>query len=234
MITLHGFAKNFGLVDPSSLVLKVDAYLRMADIPFNRNTDANNLNIAPKGKLPFINDTGKIIADSQFIFEHLKENYVDLDENLNKQEKAQAYLVTKSLDENLYFCLVYSRWICDDTWPLVKQAFFGHLPIVLRSLIPALVRKKVKRNLIGQGLSKHSHKEILHISKQSFQALSDLLADNDYFFGNSPSSLDAAAYGALVSFVQTTIQNPFNDLAQTFPNLLRYCQRITEKYYGEV
>ena len=233
MIALHGFAENLGLIDPSPFVLKVETYMRMADINFNRNTDANNLKNAPNGKLPFINDAGKIIADSQFIFEYLKEKYVNLDENLTQQQKAQAYLITKSLDENLYPCLVYSRWICDDTWPTVKKAFFGDLPIFLRTVVPKLVRKKVTRDLLGQGLTKHSCKEILHICNQSFQALSDLLADKDYFFGENPSSLDAAAYGMLVSFIKADLKNPFNDLGQNFSNLVQYCDKINHQYYSE-
>lgn len=231
MITLHGFSETFGLKDPSPLVLKVDAYMRMAGINFNKNIDANNLQVAPKGKLPFIDDDGKIIADSQCICEYLKSKYVNLDENLNHEQKAQAYLITKSLDENLYFCLVYSRWLCDDTWPIVKKAFFGNLPIVLRTIVPKLVNNKIKRNLLGQGLSKHNHTEILHITKQSLQALSDLLGDKNYFFGQNPSSLDAAAFGILASFIMSNIKNPFNDLAQTFPNLVKFCDNIKDEYY---
>lgn len=231
MIILHGFGKGLGVKDPSPLVLKVDAYLRMAGINFTNNKDSNNLQKAPKGKLPFIVDDGQTIADSQFIFEHLKKNHVNLDENLSKEEKAQAYLMTKSLDENLYFCLVYSRWMCDDTWQIVKKAFFGKLPPVVRSLVPKLVRKKLARNLQGQGISKHSHKEILHITEQSFIALSDLLGEKDYFFGQEPCSFDASAYGMLASFIETTIDDEFSQMAHKYKNLVTFCQRVKQKYY---
>jgi glutathione S-transferase len=230
MITLHGFGENFGVKDPSSLVLKVHTYMQMADINFSCDNSPDNLKIAPKGKLPFINDDGKTIADSQFIFEYLKKNYIDLDAHLNSEQKAQAYLITKSLDENLYFCMVYSRWLCEDTWPVIKQAFFGSLPPIIKSIVPKLVRKKIKRNLVGQGLTKHSNKEIMHITQQSFIALSDLLADKPYFFGDNPSSLDAAAYGILANFIEMNHQNPFNTMARDFPLLVNYCERIKKQY----
>ncbi len=231
MITLHGFGENLGVKDPSPMVLKVDAYLRMAKISFNVSNKSNNLQKAPKGKLPFIVDDGKTIADSQFIFEYLKENYVNLDENLTKEEQAQVYLLTKSLDENLYFCLVYSRWMCEETWQIVKKAFFGKLPPVIKSIVPNIVRKKLKRNLEGQGIGKHSHNDILHITEKSFLALSDLLGDKKYFFGNSPTSFDAAAYGILASFIETNIDDEFTKLAKKFDNLVGFCQLIKQKYY---
>ncbi len=232
MITLHGFGENLGVKDPSPMVLKVDAYMRMAGINFSTNNHPNNLQKAPKGKLPFIVDDGKTIADSQFIIEYLKANHADLDEHLSKAEKAQAYLQTKSLDENLYFCLVYSRWMCDDTWQIVKKAFFGKLPPVVRSLVPKLVRKKLARNLQGQGIGKHSHEEILHITQQSFVALSDLLSDKDYFFGQEPSSFDASAYGMLASYIESDIDDEFTQLAKTYTNLVEYCKRIKNRFYS--
>ena len=34
MITLYGFKEGFGLIDASPFVLKVDAFLRMAQLPY--------------------------------------------------------------------------------------------------------------------------------------------------------------------------------------------------------
>ena len=125
MITLFSFGPQFGLIDPSPFVLKVDAYLRMTNIPFTSSPSFGNLQRSPKGKLPYIEDNGQLIADSFFILQYLKNQYnISLDEHLSTEQKALAHLVTKSIDENLYWCIVHSRWVRDDTWPTVKQAFF--------------------------------------------------------------------------------------------------------------
>ena len=232
MITLYGFGKSFGLVDASPFVLKVDAYLRFAEIKYETNNASNNLQKSPKGKLPFINDGNRKIADSQAIIQYLIEQYGDkLDSELSQNQKAQSYLITKSLDENLYFCLVYSRWLCDDTWPLIKRQFFDFLPPVIKSIVPALVRKSVKKSLKGQGLTCHSHAEILDICQHSLSALSELLGNKPYLFGEAPTSLDASCYGHIVGFIMSDIHNPFNQMAQEFTNLLDYCKRIEQQYY---
>jgi len=232
MITIHGFGKSFGLIDASPFVIKIDAYLRFAAMEYDKNNASNNLQKSPKGKLPFIIDGDRKIADSQAIIQYLIEQYGDkLDSGLSLNQKAQSYLITKSLDENLYFCLVYSRWLCDDTWPLVKKQFFDFLPPVIRSIVPAIVRRSVKKSLKGQGLTRHSHKEILGICQQSLSALSGLLADKPYLFGDRPTSLDASCYGHIAGFIMSDIKNPFNDMAKEFSNLVEYCKRINNQYY---
>ncbi len=232
MIILHGFEKKFGIIEPSPFVLKVHAYLHMANIDFEINTDFKNLKMAPKGKLPFISDGGKIVADSQCIIDHIKEKYGDkLDLHLSKEQKATAYLLTKSLDENFYFCLVYSRWLRDDTWPVVKQAFFGNLPPIIRHIVPALVRKGVSRSLYGQGISRHSDDEILNLTQSSLQALSDLLGEQKFMFGDKPTSFDATCYGFLAEYILVDIDNPFNSAAKEHSNLVEYCNRIKDLYF---
>ena len=235
MIILHGFEKNFGLADPSPFVLKVATYMRMADIDYSVNRDAKNLQKAPKGKLPFIVDGDKKIADSQFIIEYLIGKYGDkLDENLTAQQKASAYLISKSLDENLYFCLVYSRWLRDDTWPIIKQAFFGNLPFPINKIVPRMIRKSVSKGLKGQGIGRHSDAELLHITRSSLQALAHLLNDQKYIFGDQPTSIDACCYAFLASFILVDIQNPFNTMAREFDNLVDYCKRINQSYFGSM
>lgn len=232
MIKLYGFGPSFGMPDPSPFVLKVDIYMRMANIAFETVTDMNNLRKAPKGKLPFIVDGEITIADSQFIISYLQKKYhIELDTHLSDEQKAIAYLVGKSLDENLYWCLVYSRWVKDDTWPQVKEAFFGAMPFPLKFIIPVVVRKGIISALEKQGLGKHTEDEIKIITQQSLQSLSNMLGDRTYFFGESPCTFDATAFAFLSQFINISLSNPFNELARKYDNLVTYCNHIMAKYY---
>ncbi len=238
MITLYGFGKHFNVMDPSPFVVKVDLFMRMANIPYQVKHGAEYLKMSPKSKLPFIDDDGKTIADSTAILSYLTEQYqVTLDAELTPEQKAQAYLITKSLDEGLYWCLVYSRWILDDSWPFTKNAFFSKLPIPLRWLVPSVIRRTVKKNLHGQGVGRHSTEEILAIADKSLQALSTLLADNDFFFGQQHTSFDAVVYSHLCEFISVQFEggfeSKFTQQAKNYPNLVQFCQRIENKFYQE-
>ncbi len=234
MIKLYSFGTAFGVPDPSPFVMKVDAWMRMSGIEFEHVSGVGNLRKAPKGKLPFIDDAGTIVADSHLIINYLRKQYGSpLDEELSSEQHAIATLVGKSLDEYLYWCLVYGRWVRDDTWPLIKQAFFDSMPFPLRNIVPMIARNQVKRALYLQGLGRHSNEEILAMATEMFQALSDLLDDRVYLLGEQPSTLDATAFAFLCEFMLSDIRNPFSERARSFENLVRYCERIKDEYYAE-
>jgi len=233
MIKLFGFGSAFGVVDASPFVVKVDLFLKLTNLEYEFIGDFNNLKKSPKNKLPFIDDNGVKIGDSQLIIQYLTKKYdVTLDEQLSLEQKAQATLYTKALDESLYWCLVYSRWVKEDTWPIVREEFFGEMPIPIKWFVPNLILKDVKKTLNRQGFGRHSESELLSIADEHFSALSILLGENDFFFGDAPCTFDTAAYAVLCEFISVDFFNSFNQLAKKYKNLVQYCQRIEAKYYA--
>jgi len=237
MIKLHGFGPNLGVMDASPFVVKADAFLKMSGLDYKNVSGIRNMKKAPKGKLPYIsieegNET-TLVADSQEIIDYLTSRYqLTLDDHLSKEDKAHAYLMTKSLDENLYWCLLYCRWNLQETWPTVNIAFFNKMPFWLRAVVPTLYRRTVIKNLYAQGTSRHSYDEIIAIADKTFNALADVLADKAYFFGEKPSSFDATAYAFLCQFITAKCPNKLNDRAKGYDNLVRFCQRIEQQFYS--
>lgn len=233
MINLYGFGQSFGVIDASPFVVKVDLFLKLAKLEYTFLADFNHLKKSPKNKLPFIEDAGKKIGDSHLILQYLTQKYdIKLDDFLSAEQKAQAALYTKALDESLYWCLVYSRWVKEDTWPIVRDTFFGELPVPLKWFLPNIIQKDVKKTLVRQGFGRHSEAELLSISDEHFAALSTLLGDKDYFFGEQICSFDTVAYAALCEFISVDFFNNFNQQARKYENLVQYCQRIEKNYYA--
>ena len=233
MIKLYGFGAAFNMVDASPFVVKVDFFLRLSGLDYQFIGDVNNLRKSPKEKLPYIDDDGEKVADSSIIIEYLTEKYqLSLDQHLTEQQKAQAYLYKKAIEESLYWCLVYSRWVSDDTWPIIKQRLFGNLPVLVNWLVPNIIRKGVKKSLYNQGYGRHSKQMLLTIAEQHLSALSTLLAEQDYFFGEQITSFDVTAYAFIAEMISVDFSNDFNNKAHQFDNLVSYCQRIEQKYYS--
>lgn len=233
MIKLHAFGPALGIADPSPFVLKTDAFMRIANIEFESIGRLQNLQAAPKGKLPFITDSDQKICDSFFISKYLEENYnVTLDADLTQEQLAQTHFISKAIEESLYWCVVYFRWIYPKNWPIIKKIFFGKMPFPLNKIIPIVAQKNVKKALSGQGLSRHSEQEILLIAKTHFDALSIFLAEKKYCFGDKPSSLDATIYAFLAEILLVTIESPLSELANKYPNLVGYCNRFKTEYYS--
>lgn len=155
MLKLHGFGPAFGLPDPSPFVLLVDASLSIHGIPFERVPGFANLRAAPLGKLPFIEDDGEVIADSAFILDHLSTQHgPGIDAGMSDAEQAQATLAADALRQNLYRCMVRSRWFEEQSWQALRRAFFGDMPWPLRRLVPVLARRRMRGVLQGQGIGR--------------------------------------------------------------------------------
>lgn len=231
MITLYQFSSSLGLRCPSPPCLKLETYLRMVQIPYQVAANADVLK-APKKKLPYIEDQGQIIPDSSFVIDYLKQTYGDpLDQHLSAEQRSTMLGMRRLMEENLYWTIFYSRWVEEDTWSVVREEFFAHLPVPLKWFVPKLVRRNALRDMYGQGMGRHSRKEVYDIGMQDIRAISDFLGDKSYLMGDQPTSLDATGYGTLVNLLRASVGSPLQEYGLTLENLVGYCDRMHTQYW---
>src|SRR5690349_5119201 len=131
---------------------------------------------APKGKLPYIDDAGTLITDSTFIRWHIERKYgVDFDAGYDVRERATAWAVEKMVEEHAYWAVVFERWMVDENFERGPKRFFDRAPAPIRPLIVATVRRKVRRNLQGQGFGRHTPEEIAALGIRSVEAVAGIL-----------------------------------------------------------
>ena len=230
MITLYTFGPGFGLPDPSPFVMKAEVLLKMSGVPYR--TDTRGFGKAPKGKLPYIEDDGVLIADSTFIRRYLQRRYgIDFDAGLSPSERAVAWAFEKMCEEHLYFALVHARWLIDANFDAGPRRFFERAPAPLRPLICALVRRQIRRNLKGQGIGRHTEEEIVELAARDLTALADFLDDKPYLMGDKPCGADAAVFGMVAGALSTCFVTPIRTTAELQPNLVAYRDRLMQKYF---
>ena len=233
MITLIQFFPVWGLPNASPFCLKLETYLQMAKLPYKNKYTANPKQ-SPTGKFPVIEDNGKIIADSSLIIDYLKSIYGDtLDQQLSAAEKAKAVALQRLVEEHLYWTIVYASWLDPKNWPLLKTAYFGKLPLLLKFWLPNVIRKKILRQIQGHGLGLHAPETIYQFGKTDLKALADTLDAQKFFFGDTPTSFDACAYATLANIYYVSIEHPIKQYANELANLKAYCERMHHLYYPE-
>ena len=230
MITLYTFGPAFGLPDPSPFVMKVETLLKMAKIPYR--TDATGFSRAPKGKLPYIDDDGVVVADSTFIRWHIEKKYrIDFDHGLDAGQKATAWAFEKMAEEHLYWVGTHDRWMNDENFRKGPLQFFARVPAPVRPLVTALVRRRLRARLHGQGLGRHSPDEIHAIATRSIGAMADFLGDKPFFMGNEPAGVDATMFAFACAMLCPHFESPSRNAAEQHENLRRYVGRVTARYY---
>ena len=233
MITLYNFGPAFGLPDPSPFVTKAEVLLKMAGLPYTMKT--GGMGKAPKGKLPFIVDDGETIADSTFIRWHLEKKYgIDFDRGLNPEQRAVAWAFEKMLEDNLYWAVVYERWMDDENFNKGPRNFFRGVPAPVRPVVVAMIRRQVRRNLHGQGMGRHSREEITALATKAIDATADFLGTKPYMMGDTPTGLDATAFAFIAGVLCPVFETPVRSAAERHDNLKRYVDRMTARFYPDL
>ncbi|GFR88696.1 failed axon connections homolog [Elysia marginata] len=118
-----------------------------------------------KGKFPWISYNGEAVADSQLSIDYLNSKLgIDLNKNLTDAERAQAHAFRVMVDENLYWCLVYFRWIYE------KYAY--SVALVVPWYMMLLFKRGLRKQLHAQGMGRHTTEEIKQKMLQDLEALS--------------------------------------------------------------
>jgi glutathione S-transferase len=230
MITLYTFGPYFGLPDASPFVTKAMLLLKIAGLAYSE--DRGGYFKAPKGKLPYINDDGLIIADSTFIRFHVEKKYgFDYDAGLNAEQKAVAWAAEKMCEEHLYFALIDVRWRDDANFAKGAARFFDSVPMPIRPLVRRLVRRKTIKNLEGQGLGRHMPDDVAMLACCDVDALATLLGDKPFLMGDKPCGADATIAAFIGGFLIPSFETRTRTAIQGHANLVAYTKRVFDLYF---
>jgi glutathione S-transferase len=230
-LIVHHLAGAWGLPSVSPFCLKLDAYLRLADLPHEAVIDATPFG-APKRKAPWIEHEGMKLGDSGFIIDYLKARFgKDPDAHLSASDRAVALALRRLIEENLYWTMVYDRWMVDENWAVFKNVVLGGVSPVMRQMIGPVARRGVRKQLKGHGIGIHSNDEIHAIGRRDIGALSDFLGSKPFFMGEKPTEIDAIAYGQLANILNAPIESPVKDEGKARRNLVDFVERFRSRYY---
>ena len=230
-LTAYHLPGGWGLASISPFCLKLDAFLRMTDIPHISVTVATPFS-GPKKKAPWIEHEGCTIGDSTFIIDYLIEGFgKDPDAILTPAQRGQAVAIQRLVEENLYWVMVYDRWVREDNWPILKGSVLGEIPAPVRALIAPIARRGVKKQLNGHGIGLHSDNEIQAIARRDIGALASIIGDQDWFFGLMPSLADATVFSLLANIRYPTFTSPMKAMIDGHPALAAFVDRFRDRFY---
>ena len=224
------FGPAFGLPDPSPFVMKAEVLMKMSGLPFE--TKSSDVRKAPKGKLPYIDDEGQIVADSTFIRLHLERKYgIDFDRGLTPAQRGAAWAVEKMLEDQLYWVVINERWLDDANFAKGPAMFFASIPAPIRPLIVRMVRKQLRKALHLHGIGRHAPAEINELGVRALSAVSNMLGDNEYLTGPNICGADATVYAFMAGSLCSHFDSRLRTSAEKLPNIVAYCERMRRKFH---
>ncbi|XP_029451245.1 failed axon connections homolog isoform X1 [Rhinatrema bivittatum] len=232
-IILHQFSRpNNGVPSLSPFCLKMETYLRMADLPYQNYFDGK---LSPQGKMPWIEYNNERVSGTEFIIDFLEEKLgVNLNKNLNLQERAVSRAVTKMVEEHFYWTLAYCQWVENLQETQKMLSLTGPFSELLKWILCHLTKGIVKREMYGHGIGRFSEEEIYLLMEKDMRSLAGLLGDKKYLMGSKLSTLDATVFGHLAQAMWTLPgTRPERLIKGELINLAMYCERIRRKFWPE-
>ncbi|SAL16467.1 glutathione S-transferase family protein [Caballeronia humi] len=224
MIVLYSYPDLFGVEDNNPYGLKIFAFLTLCGLPFEHRHILDT-KLAPRGQLPYIDDDGAIIGDSDAIIAHLKRKYdPPIDKALTSAQKDLDLLVRRTLDD-LYWVMSYSRWRDPRYWPTFRDTLLTTHPDISADALEG-ARKYNFERYHYQGIGRFEPDDVYARGIADLQAAANLIGDAGYMFGAQPSGIDATLYGFLANIYFYDIDTPLKQFVLSQPKLVGHVQAM--------
>ena len=225
MIKLYLYPSLFGLEDNNPFGLKVSSFLRINKIN-HEIINTIDTSDAPRGQLPYINDDGVIVSDSNKIIEYVKQKYkLKLDLKLTLRKESQAFLVTRMLDEHLYWVISYSRWQDETNWFQFKSEFLKSFSGIKGYELDQAKDYNIEKYQL-QGIGRYNKNEIYQSGIDDIKSIEVLLGDNDFIFGAEATTVDCTCYSFLSCIYFYQIDTPLKAYISQSMALSKYIGRV--------
>ena len=229
MLKLQVIQPGLGLRAASNFSVKAMALLNMTGLPYEIKVQTPSK--GPRGKLPVLIDGNQVIPDSTHIQSHLEDKFgYDFDAGLSERDKADAEAYRKLVEEHLYWAALYIRYF---VYPeITRDGIFGSIPVPFRNIVFAMIKRMVRKSLHGHGLGRHTKDQIMELGVSDVNAVAARIGTAPFFFGNKPTSIDAAVYPMLQSIAVPAMDGPLRRSVTSNQNLMSYIERCEVTFFG--
>lgn len=231
IVVLHMFPRGRFCPNLSPFVLKLETYLRMAEVPYQVDFEEP---LGPKGKSPWISLNGEEIGDSQLIMEMLGPKYgKDFSSHLSTEQLAIARAMRIMIEDHFLWCNIMWRWAYDPESHVSSLTHWGTL-LPFHWFYRPIVGRLLRFQAFMQGIGRHKQPEVLVMGNEDLQALSVYLGEKPFLMGDKPTEVDCALFGFLAQVVWNSAGSPYLQMLETeCINLQAYCHRIKERFWPD-
>ncbi|KAE9553758.1 hypothetical protein FO519_003026 [Halicephalobus sp. NKZ332] len=237
LVYLCQFPRSSAVPNLSPFCLKLETWLRIADIPYRNVENFPITYRSREGTLPFVElngieypDSGLAIKDLSLILK--KES---LEVHLNDEQRAVARSFEVLIEGNLWpMFLKFREQHVDELLALQPPSLFGPLTKFMNFFARHLITTNTENKLFYSGIGKHSEQDLIRLSEEDLLAISKFLGTKHYLTGFKATKVDAAVFGVLAQIIYLPFETPQKKyISQKCPNLKDYCERIKNRYWPD-
>lgn len=180
------------------------------------------------------------VTDPPQILNFLRKQRFNADYELTARQGADTLAYIALLEEKLRPALLHTFWVDAENYANVTRPWFAsHSPFPLNFVVPSCQANiALSRILLTKGeapLNRINEIEgkLYSDAKECLNLLSYRLGTENYFFGNSPTSLDAFVFGFLAPLYKASLpSSPLQSHLSQLENLINFCENILAVYFS--
>jgi glutathione S-transferase len=231
-LSVYTFSPDWGLPTTGPFALKLIKWLDLAGISYSQRYE-DRAGKGPKGKNPWVELDGELIADSEIIISRLADRSgFHADAHLSAEQLAVSHAVRRMLEEHFHMVLEWELFVHPEGAAEVRRMVARQVPAVAVGAVTSVVCRHFRRQLHARGIARHSPEIIGAKGSADVDALEALLGDGPFLFGSRPAMADVSAYGLLAPMARWPMRTPVADYIKSRPALIAYLDRM-EKLKAE-
>ncbi|NXW94571.1 MTX3 protein, partial [Alopecoenas beccarii] len=192
-----------------------------------------------QGDVPVLISEDIVISQPAKILNFLRKQKYNADYELSAKRGADTLAYIALLKEKLLPALLHTFWVEAENYSSVTKPWFAsRIAFPLSLYLPGkMSREALNRILLTRGgpplySLAEVEAQIYRDAKECLNLLSKRLGTSQFFFGDTPTTLDAFVFGFLapiykVCFPRVQLQEHLKQL----PNLCRFCDDILACYF---
>ncbi|CAL8248964.1 unnamed protein product [Lota lota] len=230
---------DWGLPSVDTDCLIVLAYAKFAGAPLKVQKISNPWR-SPSGSLPALRTSkGEVLSRPSDIIIHLRKQKYNADYDLSAREGADTLAFSSLLEEKLLPALIHTFWMDSKNYvELTRRWYAEHMPFPLSLFVPGRLqagqqaRLRLSRSDHALDAGEELEKELYGDAVECMNLLSQRLGSSKFFFGDSPSSLDAVVFGHLAPLLGAKLPSErLQRQLRSLDNLTHFCANVLLLYF---
>ena len=115
-----------------------------------------------------------------------------------------------------------------------RERTFGRRILPLKYLAGFLAKKQIKKYMRFHGIGRHTEQELYAITERDLLAVSEILGQKKFLFGDKPSLANATVFAFIAGSAWDMPECPIAELIKSKArNLEKHAQRMKDLYYPD-
>ncbi|XP_053303973.1 metaxin-3 isoform X2 [Spea bombifrons] len=229
---------DWGLPSVHPECLVVLAYARFAGAPL-KVTPVDYTWAAPKGALPVLVSDGKVVTQPGNILSFLRKQKYNADYVLSAKEGSDTLAYIALIEENILPALLHAFWVDTENYSnVIRPWYAARTPFPLSFFLPGkMSREALNRIMLTKGRPPlysltEVEAQVYKEAKECLNLLSNRLASSQFFFGDTPTSLDAFVFGFLAPLYKVHLPKVnLQEHLKQLTNLCQFIDNILSRYF---